>query len=200
MALRLGCVLLAAGNGARFGENKLLALFRGRPLIQWAFDALPGDRLGPVTVVTQYDAVARLAEARGFSVTRNDAPELGVSRSVALGTKAVGAGCDGLLFLVADQPCLRRETVAAILDRFSADPTRIVVPAAGERQGNPCVFPARLFPALEALTGDRGGKQIIRRFPELVETLPVDPLELADVDTLADLADLQKMLYKSNEL
>ena len=78
--MRLGCVLLAAGNGARFGENKLLALFRGRPLIQWAFDALPGDRLGPVTVVTQYDAVARLAEARGFSVTRNDAPERGVRR------------------------------------------------------------------------------------------------------------------------
>lgn len=193
--MKLGCIVLAAGNAERFGENKLLALFRGRPLIEWAFDAVPTELLDLVCVVTQYDAVAALGQARGFSVVRNDAPELGVSHSVALGTRA-GKNCDGLLFLVADQPCLRRETVAAILERFRAAQTRIVVPAAGERQGNPCVFPAECFSALEALTGDRGGKQLVRRFPERVETVPVDPIELSDVDTLAD---LQKILYKSQK-
>ena len=191
--MRIGCVILAAGNAARFGENKLLTPFRGKPLVRWALEAVPTERLGPVTVVTQYDAVAELAWAFGFSVTRNDAPELGVSRSVALGTRALQASCDGLLFLVADQPLLRRETVAAILDCFRAHPSKIVVPAAGKRQGNPCVFPALLFPELEALTGDRGGKQLIRRYPALVEELRVESDELSDVDTLPD---LQKMLYK----
>ena len=186
--MRLGCVLLAAGNGARFGENKLLALFRGRPLIQWAFDALPGDRLGPVTVVTQYDAVARLAEARGFSVVWNREPELGIGHSVALGTAAVAERCDGILFLAADQPLLRRQSLERLLGRFLEDPSRIVAASSGEHSGNPAVFPAALFPELEALAGDRGGKQIIRRFPELVTELSVDPAELADVDTPADLA------------
>ena len=195
--MRIGCGILAAGNAARFGENKLLTPFRGRPLIEWAFAALPADRLDAVTVVTQYDAVAELAGAFGFSVTRNDAPELGVSRSVALGTRALRDCCDGLLFLVADQPLLQRQTVEAILDRFLAEPDRIVVPAAGERQGNPCVFPAAFFPELETLNGDRGGKQLIRRYPERVETVPVAPNELFDVDTLSD---LQKMLYNPREM
>ena len=190
--MRLGCVILAAGNAARFGENKLLTEFRGRPLIEWAFAALPAERLAAVTVVTQYEAVAALARDRGFSVVRNEAPELGVSHSVALGTRALKERCEGLLFLVADQPLLGRKTVERILDRFLAEPDRIVVPAAGERQGNPCVFPAALFPDLEALTGDRGGKQLIRRFPERVERVSVAPQELFDVDTLSD---LQKMLY-----
>jgi molybdenum cofactor cytidylyltransferase len=189
-AVTLGCVILAAGNASRFGENKLLASFRGRPLIRRAFEAVPRDRLGPVCVVTQYPAVAELAAECGFSVIRNEAPELGLSRSVALGTRALMDRCGGLMFLVADQPLLRRETAAAVADRFLADPARIAVPAAGERQGNPCVFPAALFPELLALTGDRGGKQVIRRHPELVTLVPVSAEELFDVDTLEDLESL----------
>ena len=44
----LGCVVLAAGNAVRFGRNKLAEDFRGKPLIQWALEAVPADRLGPV--------------------------------------------------------------------------------------------------------------------------------------------------------
>ena len=186
----LGCVILAAGNGSRFGENKLLAEFRGKALIQWAFEAVPTDRLETVRVVTRYHAAAELAEKYGFPVVWNSAPELGISRSVVLGTQALMHRCGGLMFLVADQPLLRRQTVAALADRFLADPTRIAVPAAGDRQGNPCVFPAALYPELLALTGDRGGKLIIRRHPELVTLVPVPEEELFDVDTLADLKSL----------
>ncbi len=194
--MTIGCVILAAGNAARFGANKLLTPFRGKTLVQWALEAIPADPPGPVAVVTQYDAVAALARDFGCSVIRNRAPELGISHSVVLGTRTLGPRCEGLLFLVADQPLLRRETVEALLDRFRADPSKIVVPAAGERQGNPCLFPAAVFPELEALTGDRGGKQVIRRHQERVETVETAPEELGDVDTLAD---LQKMLYKSKE-
>ena len=195
--MTVGCVILAAGNAVRFGENKLLTPFRGKPLVQWALEAVPAEPPGPVAVVTQYDAVAELAAACGFSVIRNDSPELGISCSVVLGTRALQKRCDGLIFLVADQPLLQRATVAALLNRFLEHPDKIIVPSAGERQGNPCVFPAALFPELEALSGDRGGKQIIRRHPERVDTVETAPEELADVDTLAD---LQKILYKAKQL
>ena len=196
--MSLGCVVLAAGNGSRFGRNKLSEDFRGKPLIRWALEAVPVDRLGPnyagvpapVCVVTQYLDVGMLATAFGFPGVFNQAPELGISHSVALGTQALMHRCGGLMFLVADQPLLRRETCEALADRFLADPTRIVVPAAGDRQGNPCIFPASLYPELLALTGDRGGKQIIKRHPELVTLVPVPEEELFDVDTLADLKSL----------
>jgi molybdenum cofactor cytidylyltransferase len=200
--MSLGCVVLAAGNASRFGRNKLSENFRGKPLIQWALEAVPVDRLGPVyadvpapvCVVTQYPDVGMLAAAFGFGGVFNEAPESGISHSVVLGTQALMHRCSGLLFLVADQPLLRRQSVAALADRFLADPTRIVVPAAGERRGNPCVFPASLYPELLALTGDRGGKQVINRHPELVTLVPVPAEELQDVDTLADLALLSMKL------
>ena len=186
--MQIGCVILAAGNSFRFGDNKLLARYGGKALIEWVLDAVPAERLGPVAVVTQYPAVAALAEARGFSVVWNREPELGIGRSVALGTAALAERCDGILFLAADQPLLRRQSLERLLGRFLEDPSRIVAASSGEHSGNPAVFPAALFPELEALAGDRGGKQLLRRHPELVTEVPVDAAELADVDTPADLA------------
>ncbi len=190
--MRIGCVILAAGSSRRFGENKLLAMYEGKSLIQRCFEALPARLPGPAAVVTQYDAVEAMAGNYGVSVIRNTAPELGISHSVALGTQALGADCRGLLFLVADQPLLRQATVEGLLRCFAADPERIVVPTGAGRQGNPCVFPRALFPELEALRGDRGGKQIIRRYPELVLEYPIPPLELLDVDRVADLQILPR--------
>ncbi len=193
----VGCVLLAAGNGARFGRNKLLAEFRCKPLIRWAMEAVPKELVAAVAVVTQYQEVAELAAGFGFQTVWNSAPELGVSHSVCLGTQMLKGECQGILFLVSDQPLLRKETVARLIEAFCQNPERIIVSAAEGRQGNPCVFPVALFPALETLEGDRGGKQIIRRHPELVTEFTVDPIELLDVDTVED---LQKNLYISDLL
>lgn len=187
--MRIGCVILAAGNARRFGENKLLALYRGRPLVQWVLEAVPGF-LEPVTVVTQYPAVEALAAERGFETLRNDAPELGISRSVALSAAALAGRCEGILFLAADQPRLSRESLEALAAAFAAHPTQIAAAAAGERRGNPAIFPASLLPELTALRGDRGGMQLIRRYPQQVRWIPIPPEELADVDTPADLAAL----------
>ncbi len=187
----LGCVILAAGNASRFGKNKLLTTFAGTPLVRLAMEAVPERQDLRTVAVTQYDEVAALAEAFGFSCVRNTAPELGISRSVRLGTEALlreasDAGQkapDGILYLVADQPLLRRQTVALLLDAFSEHPDRIVVPTAEGRSGNPCIFPRDLFPALLALEGDRGGKQVVRANPERVLAGGVPARELLDVDT-----------------
>ena len=204
---RIGCVILAAGNGLRFGGNKLLAEFRGRPLIEWAIGAIPPPLYPDTVVVTQYADVEKLAAAKGLRVLRNPAPELGVSHSVALGTAALKDVCGGILFLVADQPLLRRETVQRLIDAWIAaaqdqlptfnyqlsTPPRppIAAVSADGRRGNPCLFPADLFPDLEALTGDRGGSQIIRKHPDRVFCVEADPEELADVDTASALTALE---------
>ena len=67
MIKRFGCVIMASGLGRRFGGNKLLADFRGQPLITRAFAATDGifDRR---VVVTRYPQVARLCHQRGIAV------------------------------------------------------------------------------------------------------------------------------------
>ena len=128
--MTIGCVVMAAGNGERFGANKLLANYAGKSLIRHALEAVPQQTVQETVVVTQYDEILRMAQDFGFTALRNDRPELGISRTIRIGTEALTDRCDGILYLVADQPLLTQETVQRICAAFSDHPDRIVVPTA----------------------------------------------------------------------
>lgn len=178
--MKIGCVVLAAGNARRFGSNKLNAQVEGVSLIRRALDAVPGGLA--TVVVSQYPDILALAGEYGFDALLNDRPELGLSRSVRLGLAHL-ADCDGVLFLVSDQPRLKRDSVEALAALWAQNPEKIAAMAHNGVRGNPCLFPARLFPELLALTGDRGGSAVIRRHEEELLLLETDALELTDVDT-----------------
>jgi len=110
--LKLGCVIMAAGNARRYGQNKLAAQLRGRSLILRALEAVPAKELEAAVVVTQYPEVMDLAEAFRFAAIRNEHPDWGISHTIRLGLEALG-DCEAALFQVSDQPMLCRETVAA---------------------------------------------------------------------------------------
>jgi molybdenum cofactor cytidylyltransferase len=183
---------MAAGDARRFGSNKLTAPVDGKSMIRRALDAVPADRLEAVCVVTQYDQVEALAGEYGFLCVRNDRPDLGLSRTVRLGTEALADRCGAVMFLVADQPLLRRESVEGLLDCYLDHPDRIVSAAHGGVRGNPCVFPARFFPELCALEGDVGGSAVIRRHGDALLLRETEEEQLTDVDTPEALEQLRK--------
>lgn len=188
--LQIGCVVMAAGNASRFGENKLARTFGGKPLIQWALEAVPAEMFTQIAVVTQYPEIMALASKFGFQAIQNSHPEWGVSHTIHLGLSSMTT-CDGVLFQVADQPLLRRETVAKAAALWRAHPDRIVALAHNGVRGNPCLFPARFFPELMALEGDRGGSGVIRRHEEALLLVEAAEEELWDVDTPQALAILE---------
>ena len=173
MVQTLGCVVMAAGNARRFGENKLAAGVGGRSLILRALEAVPGEEFERVAVVTQYPEVLELAERFRFSAVRNEHPDWGISHTIRLGLESLG-GCAAAMFLVSD--LLR-------LELWRSQPEKIAALAHGGVRGNPCVFPARFFPELLELREDHGGNTVIRRHEEDLVLLEVPEEELTDVDT-----------------
>lgn len=188
--LKLGCVVMAAGNARRFGDNKLAARVGGRSLIRRALEAVPPEFFDTVAVVTQYPEVMDLAGEFHFSAVRNIHPDFGLSRTIALGLSALGE-CDGAMFLVSDQPLLKRESVAALARFWREQPDKLAALAHGGVRGNPCVFPARFFPELLALTEDHGGSSVIRRHEGDLRLLEVPEAELTDIDTPRALEELK---------
>lgn len=191
--LKLGCVVMAAGNARRFGDNKLAARLEGRSLIRRTLEAVPPETFDTVAVVTQYEEILKLAGEFSFTAVRNVHPDFGLSRTIALGLTALG-DCDAAMFLVSDQPLLRRESVAALARFWRERPDKLAALAHGGVRGNPCVFPARFFPELLALTEDHGGNTVIRRHEEDLRLLEVPEAELTDVDTPQALAKLKEEL------
>ena len=181
-ALRAGCLVMAAGNASRFGENKLTARFDGQSLFSLALAAIPEGLFARVTVVSQYPALLEEAARAGFDTILNDRPEDGISRTIRLGTRAM-ADCDGILYMVADQPLLRAGTVRRVVDAWQECPECIAAAAHNGNRGNPCLFPARFFPELCALEADRGGSSVIRRHENALLLVEAGERELFDCDT-----------------
>ena len=161
---QIGCILMAAGASARFGSDKLAAELGGRSLLRRPCEAVPAVRFHRVCIVTARAEGEALAREFGFQLVRNDRPELGASLTVRLGLSAL-QDCDAALFMTADQPLLRRETVERLLDPRSREPRRIAALAHSGVRGNPVVFPAGCFPAPMSMDGDGGGSALTTPAP-----------------------------------
>ncbi|MBP3656252.1 MAG: nucleotidyltransferase family protein [Clostridia bacterium] len=196
--MRIAAVLLAAGQGKRFGGEKLMADVGGQPMAALAMDALLAAPVDCRIAVVSDERVAALARAKGIDTAINNSPELGLSRSIAVGIDRVQV-YDAVLFLVADQPLLTAESLARLIDGFREQGGGIACLRDETHIGNPAVFSREFFPQLSALTGDRGAKGILRAHHDRL--LIVDclrPYELEDADDPAALAQILALRYESD--
>jgi molybdenum cofactor cytidylyltransferase len=194
---RAAGIVLAAGEGRRFGGTKVLAPVDGRPLLQHALDTCAASRLGPVIVVLGTNAATVEAAIQWRTELRitNPEPGHGLASSLRLGMAALRRADqvpDCALVLLADQPRLQPAQVDRIVSA-PRDPRRpIVVPLyEGGRPGNPVLIEREAWPLVDDLEGDRGLAQLFDREESRIRYVDV-PGANPDVDTPADLALLSR--------
>ena len=187
--MKIGCVLLAAGAGKRFGGGKLLHTVEGETMIARALRLYGEITFAARICVTRSESteIQQQAFDLGIPVAINPDPQRGVGTSVAIATEAILArepALDGILYAVADQPYLSQESVRKLLEAFEAHPNDIASLSFGKRRGNPAIFPAEFYPELCALKADTGGGAVIKRHPERLRLIEaVSARELDDIDT-----------------
>lgn len=189
--MNVGCVLLAAGAGKRFGGEgeKLFYEVGGAPMIVTAlslFAKLPFS--AKVCVVRAgEERISALAKTAGFTPGENPNADQGVGTSVSAGTLKLlerRPDLDGVLYAVSDQPFLTKASVQRLLDVFEQNPNRIVSLSFQGTRGNPAIFPRALYGELIALDADNGGGAVIKSHPELLTFVEADSArELMDIDT-----------------
>lgn len=185
----VGCVIMASGMSRRFGSSKLLADFDGRPMILRALEAT--QALSERRVVVTRDAeAAALCRLHGAQVILHAMPSR--SDTVRLGTEAM-EDMDGCMFLPADQPLLRTQTVNRLVRCWQEAPEKILRPFCGDTPGTPVIFPKWAFDELKRLPEGKGGSWVIGNHPDMAAGMQIgDPYELADADTPQALAALLK--------
>jgi molybdenum cofactor cytidylyltransferase len=204
--LTVAPLVLAAGKGLRFGGGKLLASYRGRPLLSHVLDVVRAAverRIlkGGCAVVSAEDEDSRaLVEQAGLEAVLNDAPGQGLSRSLQLGLTALERRRTGeayvgaALVFLADQPLVRLDVVEALVAAWRAGDAGIFRPRYATRPdtpGHPVLLNRSVWPLARQLDGDHGFASLAEHGSIRVVTLDV-PGDNPDIDTPADLQALEE--------
>jgi molybdenum cofactor cytidylyltransferase len=193
---RFEAIVLAAGLGARFGGGKLLAPFRGRPLIAGALTiALKSPAASVVIAIGEHDAqlettALNLDDYADVRVVKVVNPARGMGASLAAAARAVPTDIDGVFVFLGDMPLVGPE-VARALARALTGRGGIAAPVHDGRRGHPVLFGGDWIPALRALDGDTGAQGLIRQAGDRFIAVPTDDAGvLFDVDRPEDLTRL----------
>jgi CTP:molybdopterin cytidylyltransferase MocA len=194
-------LLLAAGTGTRFGSHKLLALWRGRPLVSHVIALLATLRdRGLVSGITGVvrsgdEGVSALLRQAGMRATPNPHPEWGMGHSLRIGLGAL-AGLtpqpEAALVFLADQPAAPLDAAEEVIRAWQLSGSAVVRPrysGAPEQPGHPVLLDRDAWGLAEGPTGDHGLAAALARSPHLVLHVDVDGTN-PDVDTPTDLSRL----------
>lgn len=197
---RVAVVILAAGQASRFGSLKQVMPWCGKPLVAHVAErALACPDVATVVVTTGAqgeqvrDAVAPLIGQERLTIV--DVPDWadGQSSSAARGLAAAQgasrAALSAAIFLLADQPGVTPKLLSALIRRHRETHALAVAPRFEGQRGNPVLFDRRAFAEFATLTGDAGGRMILRGREDEIAWIdwPTDEI-LRDIDTPEDYA------------
>ena len=187
----LAAVVLAAGSASRFGGGKLLAPWRGAPLLHAALAAARAAPVASVTVVTGADEAAVAACARAFDpeIRLAHAPDHaeGLTASLRAGIASLPAGTSAAFVFLGDMPRVPHAVLGPLADAVAAG-APAAAPVFGGRRGNPVVLSRTLFDEVAQLTGDIGARPLLQRLgPRVALVEAADDGVLFDVDRPEDL-------------
>jgi nicotine blue oxidoreductase len=189
-------VLLAAGEGSRFGQPKALVMLNGLTLAQRAVSVLRSGGADPVLVVTG----AAPVDIPGVHTVHNEHYRTGMGSSLRVALEFLSAPPAGdrdatvapyagaVVVALADQPLIGPEAVARLIAAYRAGAS-VAVAAYQGRPRNPVLLAREHWPDVIALaTGDQGARAFLRSRPDLVTLVECgDTGRPDDIDTVADL-------------
>ena len=193
--LRIGAVLLAAGEGRRMGGVvKGLIRLQGVPLLRRQLIALSGAGVDDVVVVTGHAQDAVEKEVLGFSVTlaHNEAFAQGQESSVRFGLAQLNGPFDAIFIMPSDQPLIAADDLIELIAAFKKRAAgHIVVPIVDGQRGNPILLDDEARGRILASGTNLGCRHLIERQPELVHAhATANARFITDLDTLDDVLAL----------
>lgn len=187
----IGGVVLAAGEGSRFGGAKQLAELDGRPLLEHVLAtmaAVPAVEKFVLVLGARADEISSQIDLHGAELVVCESWADGQAESLKAGLAAID-DMEAALILLGDQPGITPEAIEAVLAYFDGSrPLRAVYDG---RPGHPVLMPrAQMREAME-LQGDAGARELLEEAG--VRRVEVGHLcEPTDVDTPSDLDALRR--------
>ena len=198
---RTAVVVLAAGSSKRFGEDKMLSDFDGKPLILHSVgNAIASDADSVIVVVNDGGGPVKHKLPHGVITAVNNNASRGMSSSIITGVSSIGSDTCSCIILAGDQPFVSSEMLNALIDAHKLAKDSIVSYRYNGGVRNPVLFPRSMFDAICQLKGDEGARKLVVEAESETTFIDVEDARLLlDIDTEEDLSLAESFLRETRK-
>ena len=160
-------ILLAAGQSKRLkSENKLIKLYKNKPLINYSLNVLTKSKVNRIIIVLghQHKELKKIIKKnKKIIFTYNKNYKRGMASSIKTGLKKISKNDKGFIVVQSDMPFVKQSDVNKICRSINSKKFLIHALKYKTRVGNPIGFDSSLIKKFKNIKGQFGAKFMVKR-------------------------------------
>ena len=184
-------ILLAAGQSKRMkSENKLIKLYKNKPLINYSLNVLTKSKVNKIIIVLghQFKEVKKIIKKnKKIIFTYNKNYKKGMASSIKVGLKKVSKNDDGFIIAQSDMPFVKLSDINKICRSIKTKKFLVHALKYKNRLGNPIGFDISLIKKFKNIKGQFGAKFMVKRLKNRTNCINTSSLKsFKDFDKVSD--------------
>ena len=184
-------ILLAAGQSKRLkSENKLIKLYKKKPLINHSLNALHKSKVNKIIVVLghQKKELQKIIKRNNKNIfTYNKEYKKGMASSIKAGLRKVNKKDKGFIIVQSDMPFIKSSDINKIYNSIKSKKYLIYVLKYRNKVGNPIGFDISTMKKFKRIKGDVGAKFMVKRLKKETKFIKINNLKsFKDFDKVSD--------------
>ena len=184
-------ILLAAGQSKRMkSENKLIKLYKNKPLINYSLNVLKKSKVNKIIIVLghQNKEVKKIIKKnKKIIFTYNKNYKQGMASSIKVGLKKVSKNDDGFIVAQSDMPFVKLSDINKICRSIKTKKFLVHALKYKNRLGNPIGFDISLIKKFKNIKGQFGAKFMVKRLKNRTNFINTSSLKsFKDFDKVSD--------------
>ena len=184
-------ILLAAGQSKRMkSENKLIKLYKNKPLINYSLNVLTKSKVNKIILVLghQHKEVKKIIKKnKKIIFTYNKNYKKGMASSIKIGLKKISKNDKGFIVAQSDMPFVKQSDINKICRSIKSKKFLIHALKYKTRVGNPIGFDSALIKKFKNIKGQFGAKFMVKRLKNrtnFIKTMSIKSFK--DFDKVSD--------------
>ncbi len=184
-------ILLAAGQSKRLkSENKLIKLYKKKPLINHSLNALHKSKVNKIIVVLghQKKELQKIIKKNNKNIfTYNKEYKKGMASSIKAGLRKLNKKDKGFIIVQSDMPFIKSSDINKIFNSIKSKKYLVHVLKYRNRVGNPIGFDISIMKKFKKIKGDVGAKFMVKRLKKETKFIKINNLKsFKDFDKVSD--------------
>ena len=184
-------ILLAAGQSKRLkSENKLIKLYKKKPLINHSLNALHKSKVNKIIVVLghQKKELQKIIKKNNKNIfTYNKEYKKGMASSIKAGLRKLNKKDKGFIIVQSDMPFIKSSDINKIFNSIKSKKYLVHVLKYRNRVGNPIGFDISIMKKFKKIKGDVGAKFMVKRLKKETRFIKINNLKsFKDFDKVSD--------------